>query len=145
MTHRRGGASQSAINNLLPPSECFLPGPAGLPSPQRASPCAEQERRAGVKEHFIAQHYERANALEHAAAQPTSDWHPDKPPVVGLCATRGGATLLGLKEKPINRPPSAASVTIKRFRTDVSLGFNQAAVCQQDVEDVKLLHRTGVL
>lgn len=75
-----------------------------------AAPALKNERL-----HFIAQRTERANMLEHAAAQPTSDWHPDKLPVVGLCATRGGANLVGLKEKPINRPPSATPVTIKRL------------------------------
>lgn len=99
--------------------------------------------------HVIAQRTERANTPEHAAAQPTSDRHPDKPPVVGLCATRRGANLLGLEEKPINRPPSAASVTIKRFSGQmyhlVLIRQLLLHVCRQDVEDVKLVRRTGVL
>lgn len=99
--------------------------------------------------HFIAQRTERANTLEHAAAQPTSDWHPDKLPVVGLCATRGGANRLGLREKPINRPPSATSVIIKRFSGQmyhlVLIRQLLLHVCRQDMEDVNLLLRTGVL
>lgn len=124
--------SQSVINNLLlcivlpdinnspplPPSVWILPAPAGLHHLRPSRRVQGKSATPPLKKELLrslVQRAERTNRLEHASARPRSDWHLDKMPAAGLCATRGGVNLLGFKEKLINRPPSAKGFTINRF------------------------------